>query len=182
MSAVPAPEPRSRPAAASTREQLDELDALLQRMLDLPVDPAADGRPGFAVAESPAPAAAPEKAAPAPPVSPPPAAAVPPPPRPAPAATPPRPESPAPEEAPLPPAAETPLVTGPGRASGDRAPLWLRLLVWGNHLFDRGAGRLGAPGHWLRRPLGRAVLGWTGLALLAAAIGLVLLDWIGWPW
>jgi hypothetical protein len=82
---------------------------------------------------------------------------------------------------PLPAAADDPALPF-SSPTGDRAPLWLRLLVWGNQLFDRGAGRLGTPGHWLRRPLGRAVLGWTGLALLALALGLVLLDWIGWPW
>ena len=166
MSAIPAPEPRPRPAAATTREQLDELDALLQRMLDLPVEPSADGRDG------PEPSApAPAVAAPEPVV--PPAPALPPPP--APPSAPPTLVSP-------PAAPEAPALTAPDRVSGDRAPLWLRLLVWGNHLFDRGAGRLGAPGHWLRRPRGRAVLGWTGLALLAVALGLVLLDWIGWPW
>jgi hypothetical protein len=53
--------------------------------------------------------------------------------------------------------------------------------VWGNRVFDRGAARLGAPGHWLRSRRGRAVLGWAGLALLALALGIVLLDWIGWP-
>jgi hypothetical protein len=173
MSAVPAPEPRPQPAG-TTREQLDELDALLQRMLDLPVEPSGDDRQesedaarGAApVAEAPVSLEAP---APEPPERPP---ATPTPPR----------------QVRLPAVPEPPPVAAAGpavpvsRPTGDRAPVWLRLLVWGNQLFDRGAGRLGAPGHWLRRPLGRAVLGWTGLALLALALGVVLLDWIGWPW
>jgi hypothetical protein len=61
-------------------------------------------------------------------------------------------------------------------------PLWLRLVVWSNQRFDRWTLRLGPYGRWLRRPRGRAVLGGVGLALLATALGVVILDWIGWPW
>ena len=59
-------------------------------------------------------------------------------------------------------------------------PLWLRPLVWLNRFFDRHTYRLGALGRWLRRPAGRAVLGWTGLLLLAAA-AVLLARWIRWP-
>jgi hypothetical protein len=58
--------------------------------------------------------------------------------------------------------------------------LWWRPLVRVNRLFDRGVSHLGPAGRWLRGRTGRAVLGGAGLLLLAAALGVVLLDWIGW--
>jgi hypothetical protein len=180
MSTVPAPQPRSRPPT-TTREQLDELDALLQRMLELPVDASGGdeaARPEempetpVAVAVAPAPVAPPEPPAV---VETEPAPALPavaraleaPPPFPSAPPVPPR----------LVPEARPPL---PIFRPADAAPPWLRSLIAVNRLFDRGMSRLGGPGLWLRRPRGRAVLGWTGLLLLAGALGLVLLGWIGW--
>jgi hypothetical protein len=55
-------------------------------------------------------------------------------------------------------------------------------LVWGNRLFDRGTFLLGEPGGWLRGPAGRAVLGIVGLALVAAASVWLMRDWLGWTW
>jgi hypothetical protein len=191
MSTVPAPQPRSRPPT-TTREQLDELDALLQRMLELPVDPSGDeaARPEetsdapVAVAEAPAPVEPPLPPAavetePAPPAEglanlSGPAVGVP---------------ALAGLRTPQPAKAGTPTPEGPPPGSLARPPLhglwpaaapWLRPLIAVNRLFDREVGRLGAPGRWLRRPRGRAVLGWAGLLLLAGALGLLLLGWIGW--
>jgi hypothetical protein len=147
--------PASQPPASAslTRQQLDELDQLLQRMLQLPVnhldEPPGRGAPPPAAAAS-APA---REAGPAPPASEKPTPAVSMPPvRPAP--------PPAPMRPPLGPAPSPP-----------PAPVawWLRALYRSNDLFDRAAGQLGAPGRWLCRPAGRAVLGWTGVAFLAAA-------------
>jgi hypothetical protein len=159
-------------AASLTRQQLDELDALLQRMLELPVHPfdeePARAEPAVAVATSvlepepepqvfeplPAPAEVlsepsfsfrtePENTA---------AAAVP--------------EDPEPSE--------DDLELAP--------PLWLWPLIGINQVFDLCVGGWGSPGRWLRRPLGRALIGWTGVVFLAAALGLLILDWVRWNW
>lgn len=58
----------------------------------------------------------------------------------------------------------------------------LRPLLWTNRVFDRTIGAIGAPGRWLRSPRGRAWIGWTGLALLAAAATWAFLEWMGWTW
>jgi hypothetical protein len=60
--------------------------------------------------------------------------------------------------------------------------LWWLPLEWGNQFFDRCVGRLGKPARWLRRPSGRALLGWSGLMLLAGALALLLWDWIRIRW
>jgi hypothetical protein len=52
--------------------------------------------------------------------------------------------------------------------------------VWLNRFFDRRTYPLGALGRWLRRPPGRAALGWAGLLLLAAA-AVLLVRWLRWP-
>jgi hypothetical protein len=62
-----------------------------------------------------------------------------------------------------------------------RTPGWLRPVVWINRVFDHCAGLFGAPGRFLRRPWGRTFLGLLGLVLLLAAIGWLVLDWMGWP-
>ena len=164
--ATPPPQP--------TRQQLDDLDALLQRMLALPVSPA----------EAPAaPPALPEPPAgnmilsdPRPPAPPP--------------------VDPVPVSVPLlnlPPVERRASAPAPpARAPSPRQaliasrppapPLLLRPVLWLNRGFDGLAFSLGAPGRWLRRPAGRTVLGVVGLALLAAAVALVLLDRIGWTW
>ncbi len=62
------------------------------------------------------------------------------------------------------------------------ADWWLRPLLWSNRVFDRAAMRLGRPGRWLRGSRGRAYLGWIGIGCLATAVLWCLADWIGWPW
>jgi hypothetical protein len=61
-------------------------------------------------------------------------------------------------------------------------PLPLRLVLTLNRAFDRCAGLFGFPGRWLRGPEGRTLLGWTGIALLIAAATWALLDTMGWSW
>jgi hypothetical protein len=180
--ATPAPQP--------TRQQLDDLDALLQRMLALPVNPAAESAPPAAPAfpELPEPPAGNMILSDPMPSAPPPTAAAPIPwsARPA-------------DPVPLPllnpvPAAErrAPVLPPPERAPSPRQgliasrppepSLLLRPVLWLNRQFDGLAFNLGTPGRWLRRPAGRTLLGIAGLALLAAAVALVLLGRIGWTW
>lgn len=214
--------PRSPDPEASlhpTRQQLDDLDALLQRMLALPVnaeeetpgdcggapvDPQAD--PGPEPAESAGPSASPGLPFPDQLVVPPGNMIVPEP-VPFPDAVLPIPGMPgiapdglaAGESLPLPllnpvppedrrgpilPAVEPrrfphapSLPARPGRL-----PLGLRPLVWSNRVFDRFTFALGGLGRWLRRPAGRALLGVSGLLLVAAAVALVVLNRIGWTW
>jgi hypothetical protein len=178
------------PAPQPTRQQLDDLDALLQRMLALPVNPTDDMAAALAaphddqltppdgnmIVSDPGPPPAPPSA--------------------------PRsiwlPPSP-PKPIPLPllnpvPAAERrpPVLPPPDRPMSPLAalaasrppspPLLLRPVLWLNRQFDSLALGFGAPGRWLRRPAGRTLLGLIGLALLAAAAALVLIDRIGWTW
>ncbi len=176
-----------------TRRQLDDLDALLQRMLALPVEPAEEPQPvGL---PDPGPLFPDPLTPPAgnliladpglpslqPPAPPPPRAAL------------------APESVPLPllnpvPPTERrpPVLPPPDRSLSPRAaliasrppspPLLLRPVLWLNRLFDAAAFGLGAPGRWLRRPTGRTLLGLVGVLLLAAAAALALVDRIGWTW
>lgn len=179
------PSPRSPTPLLPTRQQLDELDSLLQRMLALPVNQLEDdfgsSDPGPAV-PLPAPVAPPVVAGPTSP-----SASVSRPPNPSP--PPPGEKRTEPADRPSQPAPATEearpdIRRGHGHrlAPAGRLPAgrWVRPLVWGNRVFDRWAARLGRPGHWLRQPRGRTLLGWTGLLFLAAALTLVLLDWIGW--
>jgi hypothetical protein len=53
------------------------------------------------------------------------------------------------------------------------------LLVWTNRAFDLLTMRLGPPGRWLRGARGRSSLGLLGLILLAAALAWGALDWMG---
>lgn len=160
--------PRPHPAPDVTRQQLDELDELLQRMLALPVSPAEDG-PSLAD-ESSAVLAWPE----VPPLAPPTGVTV------------------FPAEANAPAAATTtiedePAVT-PFAATGSPAvadeppPGWLVPFVLANRAFDRGAGLFGPPGRWLSGRAGRNLLGGGGVLMLAASAALLLLDWFGWIW
>jgi hypothetical protein len=55
-------------------------------------------------------------------------------------------------------------------------------LVWSNAAFDGCTAWLGPAGGWLRCPRGQAVLGYTGLALLGAAAAWGIGAWIGWTW
>jgi hypothetical protein len=59
---------------------------------------------------------------------------------------------------------------------------WLRLVRGANRAFDWFAIRCGAPGLWLISPRGRSTIGWIGLGMLAAALTVLVLDWIGWTW
>jgi hypothetical protein len=59
---------------------------------------------------------------------------------------------------------------------------WLRPWVWCNEAFDWLTLPLGPVGRWLRGSSGRAVFGWMGLVLLAAALAWVLADLIRWIW
>jgi hypothetical protein len=199
--ATPAPQP--------TRQQLDDLDALLQRMLALPVNPAEEAAP-------PAPAAPVEER-----LAPPagnmilsdPLPFVPPPRKDEggrrkdepkstasgsslllhPSSFPPAAPLPLPLLNPVPPAERrAPVLPPPDRPLSPRQALiasrppevfiLLRPVLGLNRAFDRLALGLGWPGRWLRRPAGRTVLGLIGLLLLAAAGALVLLDRCGWTW
>ena len=176
--------PRPRPLSP-TRQQLDELDALLERMLALPVS-AADEPAAASTAELPAPPAAPP-ALPEPPPPPRPAVAVPlptPPAAPVPAVPPAAAlaavNAPAPPAVRRPPAVPRPSL--PLFQPAPPPPLWLAPVVLLNRGYDRLTLRLGTTGRWLRHSGGRATLGYAGLLLLAVALGIALFDWIGWPW
>lgn len=181
------PAPRPPAPVDPIRQQLDELDALLQRMLSLPASPAeAEAAP----APEPPPAA--DALAPLPPPLPPPRTVPPPPP----VFLAPSPASPPPWTDPIPPttrAAEPPRPPVPPTPAAPPlspapAPLpltlrpspWLAPLLWLDRGFEAAVGPLGPLGRWLRKPGGRAVLGWAGVLCLAAALALVLLDWLGW--
>jgi hypothetical protein len=64
-------------------------------------------------------------------------------------------------------------------SSEDVAP-WLVPFWWINQCFEGGTSRLGSPGRWLQGRWGRTLIGVTGLVLLAGAIGWGVLDWLGW--
>jgi hypothetical protein len=206
-------EAKDRAADQPTRQQLDELDALMQRMLALPVS-GAEEEPAVPVA-TPAATSPPypfrfeeEEAEVVQPVleSVPPeakkervlsglgmekAAATAPvfedfrfdqPVRPL-ATTTPRPKPPvrethdvvekeAPVPAPAPVAAPTVVV----------ASWWLRPLLRCNQVYDRCSQLLGPTGRWLRGEHARALLGWVGIVLLAAAVTWVTVEGIGWIW
>jgi hypothetical protein len=55
-------------------------------------------------------------------------------------------------------------------------------LLWFNQAFDKITVVLGGPGRWLRGPGGRHALGLTGLALLVVAGLWLVKDWLGWTW
>lgn len=52
-------------------------------------------------------------------------------------------------------------------------------LVWVNDAFDVVTVLLGPLGRGLREPKGRSMLGWLGWAFLAAAVAWGILDWLG---
>jgi hypothetical protein len=161
-----------------TRQQLDELDALLKRMLELPVhaideslrssepaagallsvldeEPVAEEPPaltsGTGLADSPFFLRSPASPADSPP------------------AVEPRTE----------PAASDPGVAG---RTATAAPFWRSPLLAVNQLLDSALDRLGRPGRWLRRPAQRPLFGWAGLIFLAVALGLLIYDWLRWNW
>ena len=189
--------PRSSALDPATRQQLDELDLLMQRMLALPVNPPDDSPtsptqpqdltiPDNTVARSEHGASTvPDK--------------------PTTARQPLMPfltqaknqtEQPAPEirdrtqthaaSPSLGPSAPRVSLPSTSRVSPHAAPLrlaWpLRPLLWINVAFDWSTGWLGPLGRWLREPGGRALVGWVGLLLLAAALAWLAWDGIGWTW
>jgi hypothetical protein len=224
----PAP-PDPGPEAEDSSVLFQELDALLERMLALPVNylegqeqagdepgPPAEGVPLITIAEAmPEPFAVPEPLAPsaaeveglfsqtvfglqpsAPPLEPPPPTTPPSPavlnrileaPPPVPLRAQPNPPAPFPEREGgagtlVPP--PSPL-RGGGQGGGVIQPppaLWVRPLLWLDHGFQTCMAPLGPVGRWLRGTAGRALLGWTGVLLLAAACGLAARDWFGWTW
>lgn len=184
----------SRPPS-STRQLLDELDALMQRMLSLPVEggeEAPDSVPSGDSNEPPVPLTPPVALSPVADTAAVPRAASPP--ATSPPATPPAepPELPGPRTlAPLGPDlfADLPHISpfpehlrSYPRRRWRFAPAWQRPLLWLNAAFDWGTRWLGPPGRWLRSRQGRNLLGWLGLAFLALALGWQLLAWLGWEW
>jgi hypothetical protein len=189
----------------STRQMLDELDALMERMLTLPVNE--PEQPG-AAPQQPAKNAAlsatvtllephalarplPEGDVPAP---------FNPPHRPVPVAPAPMPEpepvlqaSPRPVPEPemltnevvpasLLPELESLLAAMPKPTPEPTTRLIYLPLVAINLLFDVTTWTLGGGGAWLRTDGGRLVLGFSGVALLIASAGWLLKDWMGWNW
>lgn len=53
-------------------------------------------------------------------------------------------------------------------------------IIWCNRVYDRTLVRLGGPGRWLRGSAGRTLVGWLGLLCLAGALTLAILDALGW--
>jgi hypothetical protein len=56
---------------------------------------------------------------------------------------------------------------------------WLLPLYWSNRVFDGCAGWLGPLGRWLRGDYGRAVIGGAGFVLLAVVLAWIALDVLG---
>jgi hypothetical protein len=180
--------PRSSALDHATRQQLDELDELMQRMLALPVNP--PGEPEDLPGEKPREAPAVSENSPiqaeqvihdneeA------------------------RTEAVLPSPAPLAilnrtrrnadsadspgsnprETAESAFIRVPRSAPRLRLAWPLYPLLWINLAFDRSTAWLGPVGRWLRGPAGRALLGWSGLLLLAAALAWLAWDGIGWTW
>ena len=151
-----------------TKHQLDELDALMERMLALPVNQPEDlvsmprlparpvktvslpmVQPTFAVSETLEPKQV-SKATPAPVLA----------------------------------SAIKPVRSQlQERAFAPRAvSFWLQPAVWCNRVYDAGTAMLGPPGRWLRGRKGRTMLGLTGLALITAALAWAAVDTWGWTW
>ena len=177
---------RSAGAVYPTRQQLDDLEALMERMLALPVSKTEEETDGPAEL-----VAAPEAAhatavnghslrtvtRPVPEAPPwfdnePVADAILPPPD--------RLEKLEAEPQSVEPASEPARPVAPGELP--RAAWPLRPLVWCNRLFDRWTFNLGSTGRWLRGSVGRNLVGVGGLFLLAGAVAWAILDWIGWTW
>jgi hypothetical protein len=62
------------------------------------------------------------------------------------------------------------------------APAWMAPLVGLDLAFRAVTAPFGVPGRWLRRPAGRSLLAVAGFAMLVAAGGVVLGDYLGWTW
>jgi hypothetical protein len=153
-------------AAHPTRQQLDDLEALMQRMLALPVNQVeSEPEAELPVLETEAvrseePAWQPvtptvETVVSKPPSISPPA---------------------------KPQAANPPAVLARVRSRWPRWIRWLSPFLWINRSFDAWTAQLGRPGRWLRSRQGRALLGALGLLFLAAAAGWMILGLVGWTW
>jgi hypothetical protein len=84
-----------------------------------------------------------------------------------------------------PPRLGPPGTNAPGLARRFRAtpaPYWLRPMLLINRAFDRCTGWFGPPGRWAQSQEGRSLLGWIGIALCGAAVTWAMLDWMGWSW
>ena len=57
-----------------------------------------------------------------------------------------------------------------------------QFLLWVNQRYDHGAGWLGKPGRFLRSRAGKALLGVAGLGLLGLSLAWLAKDWLGWNW
>jgi len=196
------------PDAENSKALFEELDALLERMLALPVSyleendhtAGEEGRqdvPLITIAEAML-DPNPPYSAPLPPVSatdeafasrsvpdaPPSEAPAPPVPAPPPARTfplpPPESRSVDSSSVSVPPVAMVPQRRP--RVFVPPPPPLLLPLIWCNRAFDGLMLPLGPLGHWLRGKRGRAFLGFMGLLMLLAACGLFLNDWFGWTW
>jgi hypothetical protein len=190
---------QNTPGLHATRQMLDELDALMERMLALPVNEPEEAAP----AAPPTTPSAPKLTLLQVPVDAPPLDAAHAGTNPshlptlnarrtaeAPAMLPPLPQ--------VPPVRPTPLsdrvVPPPMQPSTDallaevpapaesHASLFILPVLWGNRAFDQCTLLLGETGAWLRSPGGRAVLGAAGLLMLVAAGLWAARDWLGWSW
>lgn len=179
----PADRPRSSSLDRATRQQLDELDALMQRMLALPVDPPEE-LADFPTESAPDENCSEETSALAQispamdletPVS-----------IPEPNTSVPVLALPIREALAAPPTevGQPPPSPRASQEKGDRPRVaWpLYPLVWINGGFDLATAWLGPLGRWLRSPSGRALFGWGGVFLLAAALAWFAVDTLGWTW
>lgn len=194
----------------TTKQMLDELDALMEKMLSLPMNDLDDAAPfPEEVVKAPtlgatltllAPSVpesvpleprssylSPSKTLPSHPVLNPPHISLP-------ALEPAAPmmyQEPAPQPEPLtnevaPPSRLAELEPLLAALPGSAAPLttqWGYLpLVWINSAFDRSTTVLGGAGDGLRSEVGRMLLGVSGAAMMLVAVGWFLKDWLGWNW
>jgi hypothetical protein len=200
MADSPSPRSPQSSASQSTRQLLDELDSLMQRMLAVPVQ-AADGEAAPVVAEPPAGPAPRQVELVPPPIAPPAVHTQLPVEAPGPLAQPlmpiilQRPKNmvgamPAPARSQGPVKSAQPSAANPKPAwmsptAGKLPPVpeapgsFSHLLIALNRSYDRGTDWLGPVGRWLRSEQGRALLGWTGLAMLTVALAWAALRFLG---
>jgi hypothetical protein len=57
-----------------------------------------------------------------------------------------------------------------------------RFLLWVNQGYDRATTWAGVPGRFLRSRSGKLILGLAGLGLLGVALAWLGRDWLGWNW
>jgi hypothetical protein len=157
-----------------TRQLLDELDALMDQMLALPIDGENDAAEAPAMTptvsatltmleENAGAAHPPEDPGPLPAVETVPVTVI------TDVAAPPKREL-----IPAPPA--------PPTARWHPGQIGYQFLLWANQGYDYGTTWLGMPGRLLRSRFGKALLGAAGLFLLGAALCWLCKDWLGWNW